>query len=165
MVWRLLIFGPFSQWKLNKIETENCIGIWGRSWCCWKALSESDLIEFISQFSELRCESHWVLNGFCYWKFKQIAKTEFGRKTQLSTQYAHTFANGTGHTSIYQWVDLVKRYGLFICTKKDTISFAAPASSDLWALSFCSQVSSKLESSANIPSWFHSSMIPLPSVH
>jgi hypothetical protein len=20
--------------KLNKIETENCIGIWGRSWCC-----------------------------------------------------------------------------------------------------------------------------------
>jgi hypothetical protein len=40
--------------KLNKIETENCIGIWGRSWCCWQGLSESVLIEFISQFSELR---------------------------------------------------------------------------------------------------------------
>jgi hypothetical protein len=33
-----------------KIETENCIGIWGRSWRSWKALGESDLIEFISQF-------------------------------------------------------------------------------------------------------------------
>jgi len=36
-VWKLLIIEPFSQWKLNKIETENCIEIWGRSWCCWKA--------------------------------------------------------------------------------------------------------------------------------
>jgi hypothetical protein len=25
---KLLIIEPFSQWKLNKIETENCIGIW-----------------------------------------------------------------------------------------------------------------------------------------
>jgi hypothetical protein len=34
-VWRkLLIIESFSQWKLNKIETENCIGIWGGSWCC-----------------------------------------------------------------------------------------------------------------------------------
>ncbi len=29
MVWKLLIIEPFSPWKLNKIETENCIGIWG----------------------------------------------------------------------------------------------------------------------------------------
>jgi hypothetical protein len=51
-VWKLLIIEP----KLNKIESENSIGIWGgHSWCCWKALGESDLVEFISQFSELRC--------------------------------------------------------------------------------------------------------------
>ncbi len=30
------------------------IGIWGCSWCFWKALSELDLILFIAQFSELR---------------------------------------------------------------------------------------------------------------
>jgi hypothetical protein len=55
-VWKLLITEPLSQSKINKVETENCNGIWGNSWCCWKAFSESDLIEFISQFSELRCE-------------------------------------------------------------------------------------------------------------
>jgi len=32
-VWKLLIMEPFSQWELNKMETENCIGIWGGSWC------------------------------------------------------------------------------------------------------------------------------------
>jgi hypothetical protein len=54
-VWKLLIIEPFSQWKLNKVETENCIGIWRYSWCCWRPLGKSDLIEFISQFSELVC--------------------------------------------------------------------------------------------------------------
>jgi hypothetical protein len=29
MVWKLLIIEPFSQWKLNKIKTENGIGILG----------------------------------------------------------------------------------------------------------------------------------------
>jgi len=52
MVWRLLIIESFSQWKLNQIKIKNCIEIWGHSWCCWKALEQSDLIEFISQFSE-----------------------------------------------------------------------------------------------------------------
>ncbi len=28
-VLKLLIIEPFSQWKLNKIQTENCIGIFG----------------------------------------------------------------------------------------------------------------------------------------
>jgi hypothetical protein len=74
MVWKLLIIEPFSQWKLNKIKTENCIRIWGAFWCCWKALIEPDLIKFISQFSELRCRRYWHLSGFCCWKFKQIAK-------------------------------------------------------------------------------------------
>jgi hypothetical protein len=43
-MWKLLIIESFSQWKLNKIETENYIGKGFR-----KALDESNLIEFISQ--------------------------------------------------------------------------------------------------------------------
>jgi hypothetical protein len=54
----------WTSWKLNKIETENHIGIWGHSWCCQKALGESDLIEFISQFSELRCGRYWFWSAF-----------------------------------------------------------------------------------------------------
>jgi hypothetical protein len=44
--------------KINIIETENCIRIWGHFWCCWKALKELDLKEFISQFSKLTCEKY-----------------------------------------------------------------------------------------------------------
>ncbi len=29
MVWKLLLVEPFSQWKLNRIETKNCIEILG----------------------------------------------------------------------------------------------------------------------------------------
>jgi hypothetical protein len=56
-MWKLLIIESFYQRKLNKIKAEIYIGIWGHSWCCWKMLEESDLIEFISQFSKLTCES------------------------------------------------------------------------------------------------------------
>jgi hypothetical protein len=42
----------------KKIFEKNRIGSWGCSWCCWKALDKLDLIEFISQFSELRCEKY-----------------------------------------------------------------------------------------------------------
>jgi hypothetical protein len=52
-------------------------------------LGESDLIEFISQFSELRCARYWFLSGFCCWKFKQIANIGFGRNNQLSPQCVH----------------------------------------------------------------------------
>ncbi len=47
----------FLNDKLNKIETENCIGIWERFvlGVVGKLSGESNLIEFISQFSELRC--------------------------------------------------------------------------------------------------------------
>ncbi len=97
---KLSIIEPFCQQKLNKIKTENCIGIWGHSWCCWKALGKSDLIDFISQFSELRCERYiYFWSGFCCWKFKQIAKIGFGRKNELSPQCVHTWFNGTGYTS------------------------------------------------------------------
>ncbi len=98
-LWKLLIIEPFSQWKLNKIKTENCTGIWGRSWCSWKALGDSHLIEFISHFAELRCARYWFLSGFCCWKFKQIAKFEFERKNQFSPRCVHTWANNTGYTS------------------------------------------------------------------
>jgi len=45
-VWDCLDLWCVSYWllnhflniKLNKIETENFTGIWGHSWCCWKAL-------------------------------------------------------------------------------------------------------------------------------
>ncbi len=94
------LLNHFLNIKLNKIKTENFTGIWGHSWCCWKALGNSDLIEFISQFSELRCERYCFLSGFCCWKFKKIAKIGFGRKNQLSPQYVHTWANGAGYTSI-----------------------------------------------------------------
>jgi len=98
-VWKLLIIKPFCQWKLNKIETENFSGIWGCSWCEWKTQGESNLIKFISQFSELTCERYFFLSEFCCWKFKQIAKIGFGRKNQLSPQCIHTCVKGTGYTS------------------------------------------------------------------
>jgi hypothetical protein len=47
-VWKPLIIEWFFQWKLNIIEIENCIEIWAHSLCFWKALIESDVIEFIS---------------------------------------------------------------------------------------------------------------------
>jgi hypothetical protein len=68
IMWKPLIIEPFFRWKLNKIETENCIAIWGPSWCYWKSLGESDLIELISRFSELRCRIYWYFSGFCCWK-------------------------------------------------------------------------------------------------
>jgi hypothetical protein len=76
-VWKkkLLIIEPFSQQKLNKITTENCTGIWGHSWCCWKALGKSDLIDFISQFSELMCERYiYFWSGFLLLEIKKICK-------------------------------------------------------------------------------------------
>ncbi len=72
-----------------KIKAKNSIVIWGSSWCYWKALGKSDLIDFISQFSELWCGRYWFLSEICYYKFKQIAKIEIGRKNQLSHQCVH----------------------------------------------------------------------------
>jgi hypothetical protein len=50
----------------------------------WKALGESDLIEFILQFSELRCGRYlffeWILLLEIETKFQKIG---FGRKNQL----------------------------------------------------------------------------------
>jgi hypothetical protein len=71
----------FLNEELNKIKTEKCVGILGHSWCCWKALGESDLIGFISQFSELSCGKTLFLSGFLLLDiFLKIAKIGFGRK-------------------------------------------------------------------------------------
>jgi hypothetical protein len=94
-MWKPLIIEPFSQWKLIKIKTENTTRNWKLSWHYWKPLNKSNLIEFISQCSKLRCERYWFSRGFCCWKFKQIAKIGFGRKNQLSPQCVHTWVNHT----------------------------------------------------------------------
>ncbi len=38
MVWKLLIIESFFQWRLNKFQTQNCIGILRCSWYCWKVI-------------------------------------------------------------------------------------------------------------------------------
>jgi hypothetical protein len=85
------LLNHFSQWKLSKIKTENCIGIWGHSWCCWKALDESNLMEFISQFLKLTCERYWFL--------QKLQKLGLEGKNQLSPQCVHTWAKGTRYAS------------------------------------------------------------------
>jgi len=84
--------------KINR----NCIGIWKHSWCCWKALGELDLMNFISQFSEERCGRYCFLSEFLNEKFKQISKIGFGRKNQLSLQCVHTWGNATSYTNVVQ---------------------------------------------------------------
>jgi hypothetical protein len=56
-----------------------------------------DLIEFISQFPDLRCEKYWFFSGFCCWKFKQIVKNYVGKGK--SVDHVCTCANGTCYTS------------------------------------------------------------------
>jgi len=52
---RYWLLNHFSQWQLNKNRNwKLCIGIWVSSWCCWKALVESDLIDFF--FTILRAK-------------------------------------------------------------------------------------------------------------
>jgi hypothetical protein len=73
--------------KSNQIKTENCIGIWGCSWCCCKALGKSDLIEFNSQYSGLRCVKHIdFLVDFVAANSNKVQKNGFGKKNQLSPQ-------------------------------------------------------------------------------
>jgi hypothetical protein len=96
---KLSIIEPFSQQKLNKIKTENCIGIWGHSWCCWKALGKSDLIDFISQFSELRCE-RYIFFGVDFVAGNSNKLQKFRLEGKIwSPQCVHTWFNGTGYIS------------------------------------------------------------------
>ncbi len=109
MVWKLLIIESFFQSKLNKIKNKNYIRIWAHFSCCLKAFGKSNLINFISQFSELLVR-YWFLNGFYCKKFKQIAKNWFGRKNMLSSQCVHTLANNTGYTTYIGIKNLLESY-------------------------------------------------------
>ncbi len=126
--WSYLIIEPFSQWKLNKIKTENCIEIWGHSCCCWKDLEKSEWIDSISQFSELRCWRYYFWSGFCCWKFKHIVKIGFDRKSQLSTQFVHTWATSTCYGTIGERITTVaKAYGI-------KVKWVIIGNSMLWSL-------------------------------
>ncbi len=46
-MWNLLIIEPFFHWIFWKMKIEIYIGIWGRSWYCWKVLTKFDLIKSI----------------------------------------------------------------------------------------------------------------------
>jgi hypothetical protein len=82
--WKLLIIEPFFQQKLNKIKTENRVGIW---WCCWKAVSESDLIEFYFTILGATISKALILEWVLLLKFQtNCKKIGFGReKNQLRT--------------------------------------------------------------------------------
>jgi hypothetical protein len=71
-VWKLLIIEPFSQWKLNKIEIENYIGIWGHLWCCWKTFGESNLINYFTIF-KAKVWTILFVSVLCCWKLKTMA--------------------------------------------------------------------------------------------
>jgi len=127
LVWNCLELWCGSCWLLNhffnekeeKLKLKKLLEFGGNSWCPWEALDKSDLIEFISQFSELRC-AFW--SGRSCWKFKKIAKIGFKRKNPLSCQCVHfaefkrisimkmwknkkcvqTWAKGTGYNSVLE---------------------------------------------------------------
>jgi hypothetical protein len=55
MVWKLLIIKAFFQQKLNKIKTENCLGVLGACLALLESPSKSHIINLISQIFEVRC--------------------------------------------------------------------------------------------------------------
>ncbi len=92
MVWDYLELWCGSYWLLNhflneieiKLKLESILMLLKNLW--WVRYKES-----ISQFSELRCGRYWFLDGFCCWKFKQIAKIGFKIK-ENGVANALTFA-------------------------------------------------------------------------
>jgi hypothetical protein len=100
MVWKLLIIEPFFKWKLNKTETENFIEIWGHSWCScpwWVRFNRVYFTIFRAKVRKILI--FWV--HFVAENSNFFAKIGFERKNQLSPQFVHTWANGTGYTSIH----------------------------------------------------------------
>ncbi len=92
-MWKLLIIEPFFQWKLNKIKTENCIEFWGCSCYCWKAPKESDLIKFISQFSELRYERYWFFKWILFLEIQTNCKNWVWKEKISSALNVFTLLN------------------------------------------------------------------------
>ncbi len=68
--------------KLKPIEWRWIIGnpLCAHSSTCVEWMNESDLkIEFILQFSELRCGRYWFFSGFCCWKFNYFFFSFFAK--------------------------------------------------------------------------------------
>ncbi len=105
--WKLLIIESFSHWKLNKIKTENCIGISGCSRSCWKALGESDWMKLFHNFHSYGVEDidSWV--GFVAGNSIKLQKLGLERNISWPFNVFCTWANITGYTS---WVWNAKGY-------------------------------------------------------
>jgi hypothetical protein len=111
----------FLNEKLNKIETENCIGIWEHfSWCCWKALW---WVKFSRVYFTIFRAKVWKILSFEWillleiqlnwknwvWKGKavelsmcshcQIAKFLILKNNVKKKECVHTWAKGIGYTS------------------------------------------------------------------
>jgi hypothetical protein len=57
-----------DYWTMFSMKWKTVLEFEGVLKCCWKALSYSDVMEFISQFSELRCGRHW------FWRVDFVAQ-------------------------------------------------------------------------------------------
>ncbi len=89
-MWKLLIIEPFCQWKLNIIKTESYLGC---SWCHWKTLNKWDLIEFISQFSELGVEDIDIWMDVVAKSPNKLQKLGLEGKINWALNVFHTWAN------------------------------------------------------------------------
>jgi len=72
-----------DYWNIFSMKNGNIKLYWnlGLSWCYWKLYNELDLIEFISQFSEPRCERYWFLSEFCSKNSNKLQKMGLEGKT------------------------------------------------------------------------------------
>jgi hypothetical protein len=105
LVWDYLELWCGRYWLLNHFVNENHkkskLKTWGCSWCCCKALGKSDLIEFIPQFSELWCERECNFGmDFVAGNSNKLQKLGLEAKISVSPQCVHSWANGTGYTSV-----------------------------------------------------------------
>jgi hypothetical protein len=100
-VWKLLIIEPFSQWKLNLIKIEN--GELEFEGVVEKALTliKSDLINFISQFSKLRCGRYLIFKWILLLEVQTNCKNWGVKKEKISwdLKCVHTWTNDTSYTS------------------------------------------------------------------
>jgi hypothetical protein len=118
-VWKLFIIESFSQWKLNKVGNENCIGIWRCSWPCWKALDKSDLTNlFHNCLSKgVKDIDFWVdlvvvnsnklqklsFKGKISWALSVLTLSNLETlkfKNVKNKECVHTWANNTCHISM-----------------------------------------------------------------